>query len=98
MKIVINTYHRLSHLELGVRITIDDIKKILPDLAEWQAQVVLARLAREHDEGVFMKQESNKSKSGEKKCIPQPIPKHLRRLNLSKKAIDGLRYIFRGRL
>ena len=53
MKIVINTYHRLSHLELGVRITIDDIKKILPDLAEWQAQVVLARLAREHDEGVF---------------------------------------------
>ena len=53
MKIVINTYHRLSHLELGVRISIDDIKKILPDLAEWQAQVVLARLAREHDEGVF---------------------------------------------
>tara|TARA_Y100001937_G_scaffold98623_1_gene134586 strand:+ start:1754 stop:1996 length:243 start_codon:yes stop_codon:yes gene_type:complete len=53
MKVVINTYRRLSHLELGVRITIDDIKKILPDLAEWQAQVVLARLAREHDEGVF---------------------------------------------
>ena len=53
MKIVINTYRRLSHLELGVRISIDDIKKILPDLAEWQAQVVLARLAREHDEGVF---------------------------------------------
>ena len=53
MKIVINTYHRLSHLELGVRITIDDIKNILPDLAEWQAQVILARLAREHDEGVF---------------------------------------------
>ena len=57
MKVVINTYRRLSHLELGVRITIDDIKKILPDLAEWQAQVVLARLAREHDEGVFYEAE-----------------------------------------
>jgi|TARA_Y100000114_G_scaffold41963_1_gene37372 hypothetical protein len=53
MKVVINSYRRLSHLELGVRITIEDIKNILPDLTDWQAQVVLARLTREHDEGVF---------------------------------------------
>ena len=53
MKVVINTYKRLSHLELGVRITIDDIKHILPDLEEWQVQVVLARIAREYDKGVF---------------------------------------------
>ena len=53
MKVVINSYRRLSHLELGVSISIEDIKNILPDLTDWQAQVVLARLAREHDEGVF---------------------------------------------
>tara|TARA_R100001510_G_scaffold20613_1_gene18008 strand:- start:716 stop:973 length:258 start_codon:yes stop_codon:yes gene_type:complete len=53
MQVVINTYRRLSHLELGVRITIEDIKKILPHLQEWQVQVVLARLTREHDKGVF---------------------------------------------
>ena len=53
MKVVINSYSRLAHLELGVSISIEDIKNILPNLTDWQAQVVLARLAREHDEGVF---------------------------------------------
>tara|TARA_R100000234_G_scaffold19066_2_gene10699 strand:+ start:1646 stop:1909 length:264 start_codon:yes stop_codon:yes gene_type:complete len=53
MKVVINKYTALSDLELGVKITIDDIKKLHPNLANWQAQHVMARLAREHETGVF---------------------------------------------
>ena len=53
MKVVINKYTALTDLELGVKITIDDIKLLHPNLAKWQAQHVMARLAREHETGVF---------------------------------------------
>ena len=53
MKVVINKYTALTDLELGVKITIDDIKELHPNLANWEAQHVMARLAREHETGVF---------------------------------------------
>ena len=53
MKVTINRYVAHKELELGVTITLEDIKTQHPNLSNWEAQAILARLAREHETGVF---------------------------------------------
>ena len=71
MKVTINRYVAHKELELGVTITLEDVKELHPNLSNWEAQAILARLAREHETGVFYAAAIEQIDKGGKELYPE---------------------------